>query len=62
MFMSCSQDVGREQLSAGSMIYMKDPTTNLCFGYAYFGGVNYNSQTCVPCDSLKNVKVGILNK
>ena len=41
-------------------LYVKDMRTNLCFEYIW---INNHSTTgiiisgCVPCDSLKNVKV-----
>jgi len=45
--------------------YVKDANTNLCFATINsrtLDGFSVTSFTCVPCDSLKNVKINILNK
>ena len=36
-------------------LYVKDMRTNLCFEYMCVTGIAISG--CVPCDSLKNVKV-----
>jgi uncharacterized protein YpmB len=41
-------------------VYLKSKKTGLCFSAIDFEtgtGFEYNSLTCVPCDSLKNVEV-----
>jgi len=44
-----------------NLAYFKDPNTNLCFAAVNSTNTkswsNSSSITCVPCDSLKNVKV-----
>lgn len=61
MFCSCGnpfQPSIDKQAKEINFIYLKEPTTNLCFSVVVYGGwIHENKMTCVPCDSLKNVKV-----
>ena len=43
-----------------NLTYFKDEKTNLCFASinsSSYGGYSVTSITCVPCDSLKRVKL-----
>jgi hypothetical protein len=47
-----------------NLTYFKDAKTGICFAavnsYSNSSGNKYTSITCVPCDSLKKVKVEIV--
>lgn len=59
-FSACSsqnlEEKRKEIFSNMRVYYTQDPITKLCFATTYDKNI-YNTITCVPCDSLKYVKI-----
>ncbi len=66
LILFCSCRGTTEEKAAGiSIVYLKDPSTNLCFSAVHRKDDDpfYDyTISCVPCDSLNNVKIYLLNQ
>lgn len=63
---ACQMSTQTNVKSVGrNLTYFKDARTGLCFASVNSNstqGGSYTSIACVPCDSLKNVEVKIIDK